>query len=207
MRCEVLSLNRFTGFLLLTLGPMVLSQIWEYLELRIYGEVQARVVDDIMFLLWIAFAVCAYALGNIHGTKTLFAEKQKNQKNEGENVMATYDREVYRKFRSKDILLHGFDEITILLQYLYMSEEHFVVADNGLCKLEIRMNPAMQLTAKNLNFPDVPASTRDIVLPELLGIIEQLEEAPAVEFPQRFQNRWEEIKTICAGNLVNNRMR
>lgn len=121
--------------------------------------------------------------------------------------MATYDREVYRKFRSKDILAHGFDEITILLRYLYMSEEHFVVVDNGLCKLEIRMTPSMQLTAKNLNFPDVPASTRDIVLPELLGIIEQLEEAPAVEFPQRFQNRWEEIKTICADNLVNNRMR
>lgn len=118
--------------------------------------------------------------------------------------MTTYDREVYRNFRSKDILVHGFDEITILLRYLYMSEEHFVVVDNGLCKLEIRMNPSMQLTAKNLNFPNVPASTRDIVLSELLGIIEQLEEAPATEFPKSFSNRWEEVKTICLGNLVHN---
>ena len=121
--------------------------------------------------------------------------------------MANYDREVYSNFRSKDILMHGFDEIKILLQYLYMSEEHFVVVDNSICKLEIRMSPSMQLTAKNLNFPNIPASARDIVLPELLGIIEQLEETPAAEYPKSFQNRWEEIKTICADNLVNNRTR
>ncbi len=115
---------------------------------------------------------------------------------------AQYDRAVYSSFRTRDILTRGFDEIQILLRYLYMNEDHAIVFDNGLCKLEIKMTPSMDLTARNLNFPDFPATHRAIELPELLGIIEQLEETPAVEYPDSFANRWEEVKTICASTMV-----
>lgn len=48
------------------------------------------------------------------------------------------------------------EDITILYQYLYMSEDHFITVDNGVAKLEIRMNENCYFHAKNLNFPDLP---------------------------------------------------
>ena len=46
------------------------------------------------------------------------------------------------------------EEIPILWQYLYMNEDHYVIVDNGVAKLEIRMRENCSFHAKNLNFPD-----------------------------------------------------
>lgn len=56
-----------------------MAEIWEYLELKIYGEVQPRVVDDIMFLLWSAFVIIAYLIGRLSEHKK---EKHKEENNE-----------------------------------------------------------------------------------------------------------------------------
>ena len=109
--------------------------------------------------------------------------------------------------RTVDTLLE-LEEIPILWQYLYMNEDHFVTVDNGVAKLEIRMRENCTFHAKNLNFPDLPdlEYTDMMVIPNMLGIIDQLKNVPPVEFKD-FKSRWEELRTITLANVVQNRMR
>lgn len=44
--------------------------LWMDLERLIYGEVQPRIVDDLISLAWSAMAWCAYYLGREHGKRT-----------------------------------------------------------------------------------------------------------------------------------------
>lgn len=44
-------------------GISFISEFWKYLEQQIYGEVQQRVVDDIIFFMWIVFVICSYIVG------------------------------------------------------------------------------------------------------------------------------------------------
>lgn len=100
------------------------------------------------------------------------------------------------------------EEIPILWQYLYMNEDHYVTVDNGVAKLEIRMRENCSFHAKNLNFPDLPdlEYTDMMIIPNMLGIIDQLKNIPPVEFKD-FKSRWDEIRTITLANVVQNRMR
>ena len=104
--------------------------------------------------------------------------------------------------------LLNLEEIPILWQYLYMSSDHFVTVDNGVTKLEIRMRDNCTFHAKNLNFPDLPdlEYTDMMVIPNMLGIIDQLKNVPPVEFKD-FKSRWDELRTITLANVVQNRMR
>lgn len=106
-------------------------------------------------------------------------------------------------------VLFGLEEIPILWQYLYMSEDHFITVDNGVAKLEIRMRDNCSFHAKNLNFPDLPdlEYTDMMTIPNMLGIIDQLKNVSAVEFKDCFKDRWEEIRSITLGNLVHNKMK
>ena len=110
--------------------------------------------------------------------------------------------------RTVDMLL-DLEEIPILWQYLYVDEDHFVTVDNGVTKLEIRMRENGTFQAKNLNFPDLPDLdyTDMMIIPNMLGIIDQLKNAPAVEFPSSFSSRWEELRTIALTTVAQNRMR
>lgn len=104
--------------------------------------------------------------------------------------------------------LFDFEEIPILWQYLYMNEDHFITVDNGVAKLELHMRDNCSFHAKNLNFPDLPDLdyTDMMVIPNMLGIIDQLKHVPPVEFKESFKSRWEEIRTITSANLVQNKM-
>ena len=101
------------------------------------------------------------------------------------------------------------EDISILYQYLYMNEEHFISVDNGNAILEIRMNENGTFRAKNLNFPTLPDLnyTDMMVIPNILGIIDQLKNKPPVEFKNEFKSRWDEIKVITATNVCQNKMR
>ena len=104
--------------------------------------------------------------------------------------------------------LFDMEEITILYQYLYMDESHYITIDNGLTELELRMQDSCYFHAKNLRFPDSPGLdyTDMMTIPNILGIIDQLKQTSAVEFPTCFANRWEEIKTITNTNVAQNKM-
>lgn len=45
---------------------MAIGLLWMGLEWLIYGEVQPRIVDDLISLAWSAMAWCAYYLGRKH---------------------------------------------------------------------------------------------------------------------------------------------
>lgn len=107
--------------------------------------------------------------------------------------------------RTKDILVNGFEDIKILLQYLYMNKNNTITVSNGIVLLEFSLTENMTLMCQNTAFPELPATPRDLVLEEMLGCVEQLKEMDAEEFPDRFPNRWEEIKTITKGTLALNR--
>lgn len=107
--------------------------------------------------------------------------------------------------RTKDILVNGFEDIKILLQYLYMNKNHTITVSNDIVLLELSLTENMTLMCKNTAFPEFPATPRDIVLEEMLGCVEQLKEMAAKEFPDSFPNRWEEIKTITKGTVATNR--
>lgn len=101
------------------------------------------------------------------------------------------------------------EDITILYQYLYLSEDHFITVDNRVTKLEIRMRDNGSFHAKNLNFPDLPdlEYTDMMVIPNMLGIIDQLKNVPPVEFKNEFKSRWEELRAITLANVSQNKMK
>lgn len=105
--------------------------------------------------------------------------------------------------RSKTTLLQDFDDVKILMQHLYMDGANSIVYNNGLTDLSVTMTEDFHFMCKNLSFPNIPASNFDeqMTLPYMLGIIDVLKETKAVEFPERFTNRWDEIKTITLMNL------
>lgn len=104
--------------------------------------------------------------------------------------------------------LFELEEIPILLQYLYMSEDHYITVHNKVTDLEIRMTEDCSFLAKNLSFPEVPAIdyTETMTVMCMLAIIDQLKHAPAVEFTNKFKSRWEEIKAITIINVAQNKM-
>ena len=112
--------------------------------------------------------------------------------------------------RTKDMLLDKFENIKILYQYLYMSEEHKILIHNSInVPLEIHMDENLHFWCKNLNFPDIDPMLYDSTmnLNTVLDIIEILKETKAIELPNVFANRWEEIRAMTASNCALNRPR
>lgn len=112
--------------------------------------------------------------------------------------------------RNRQILLE-IEDIMLLWQYLYMSEEHSIVIQNAIgVPLRITMDDEGALKCQNLNFPAVPPTTAELQLMEWLGIIDQLKEQPLHEMKgwnvgEGIQNRWDEIKVLTKTNLSLNR--
>lgn len=99
--------------------------------------------------------------------------------------------------RRKEILL-GFNDLKILLQYLYLEPTNCIVIRNCIkIPIRLRMNDNGVVLCKNMNFPDGEETdwTQEIIR-NINGIVDQLQTVPATEYPNRFENRWEEIKSI-----------
>ena len=115
--------------------------------------------------------------------------------------------------RDVDTLLTDFNEIKILYQYLYMSEDHYIDVQALGAVLRITLNENLNFRCQNLNFPDLPATSYNdmMTLNQTLGIIEQLKETPGILGYQKNQSRWEEIAEITqiqvALNVDNQRRR
>lgn len=109
--------------------------------------------------------------------------------------------------RTVDVLIDGFENIKILQQYLYLSEDNSITVKNSLgVELEISMNDEGHYYAKNATLLDVPAMLydSDMSVPVMLGIIEYLQSVPAIKYPNKFENRWEEIVNTCLHNVAFN---
>lgn len=104
--------------------------------------------------------------------------------------------------------LDRFDEINLLLKYLYLSDEHFVTFENTIgIRFKLYMDDDFELRRQMLNgitgtvfpCPDINHTT-------LMGIVDQLKEQPAAEFPEQFTNRWDELKAMATANLALNQI-
>lgn len=109
--------------------------------------------------------------------------------------------------RTADIFINGFEDIRVLLQYLYMDEDHYIIVDNGLCKLRIHMivnEDSMCLVQKNMNYPEFEETPREIFIHELLAMVEQLkEQEPSDENKDvSLHSRWEEIQYVVASSIT-----
>lgn len=99
--------------------------------------------------------------------------------------------------RTKEILL-GFNDLKILLQYLYLEPSNVIVIQNCInVPLRLRMNDKGIVLCKNLNFPDGEETnwTEELFL-NINAIVDQLKEIQAIEYPKNFKSRWDEIKTL-----------
>lgn len=106
--------------------------------------------------------------------------------------------------RSKDILIDGFEEIKILCQYLYMSEEHFIVVENPFTKLKISMTEEGYFLSQNMSFPDLPPMKYDMTILNLIACISQLkEQKPSLDYGD-FKSKWDEVKRVCMANVALN---
>lgn len=109
--------------------------------------------------------------------------------------------------RDRDTLLKDFENIKIFCQYLYLDSNHSVIIHNSIgVPLRIRMDENLVFWCQNMNFPNIPEScwSEELTLRKTLSVIEGLKNEPAIDFPKRFSNRWEEIKSICNMNVVQN---
>lgn len=109
--------------------------------------------------------------------------------------------------RDSVTLVEGMENVKILLQYLYMDERNHIIVKNVIdVPLKISMDEAGNFECINMNFPDLPPMKNyDFPISSMLAAIEQMEEQPAAEFPERFENRWEEIKQLTLANVALNK--
>lgn len=109
--------------------------------------------------------------------------------------------------RNKD-MLNSFEDVTILCQFLYMNPVHYITVDNGMAKIEVRMDEHGYFFAKNLNFPELPDFnwTETMNVRNMLTIIYQLKNDKPEVWGESFNSRWDEIKNITLHNIALNRI-
>ena len=102
--------------------------------------------------------------------------------------------------KTKDQLF-SIENISILLQYLYIHEDHKIIFNNGMTSLEIYMKEDFEIYAKNLKCPYLKPLyfTSTFTVPYMLSLIEILKETPPEQ--NYFTNRWDEIYKITTVNL------
>ena len=100
--------------------------------------------------------------------------------------------------------LRKLDEVNTLLKYLYLSEEHYIEFKNeigGIFQLKMRDDGNLARVLKNGPIPDFEVTDNNMDHMFLFAVIDQLKEQPATLYPERFQNRWLEIKDMCWATL------
>lgn len=107
--------------------------------------------------------------------------------------------------RTKEVLVEGLEDVKILLQYLYMDEDHNIDISNGITKLSIKLAENLEVLQMNLSFPHLGYTCRDMRIEEWLACVEQLKEQPSDCGYGNFKNKWDEIKTITLMQVALNK--
>ena len=105
--------------------------------------------------------------------------------------------------RRNDILIDKMEEIKILLQWFYMSEDNKIEIKGKFSNTLVWMNENLEFKAQNLMFEDLPEMdfTSTMTVPFMAGLIENFKKENAVTFPNKFSSRWKEIKELALTNL------
>lgn len=100
-------------------------------------------------------------------------------------------------------LMYELADISILLQYLYQSEDHEVRIRNPFTFFRYKMDNNLNILCFNETFPELEWDYVQITFQELLAIKRLLEEnVKDIKFPETFKNNWEEIKAITMANMI-----
>lgn len=109
--------------------------------------------------------------------------------------------------RTKDDLF-DLEDILTLYQYLYMSEDHFVIVNNKLTDLKLYMTDDFDVMCINMLYPDLPPMSYNdmLFIPNMLGVIDYLkQDTEHVEMKGVFKTRWEEIFRTTRANIALNK--
>lgn len=110
--------------------------------------------------------------------------------------------------RSRDCLINDFDDIKVLLQYLYMNEKHSIIVENiyGI-KLKYTMDENLHITCLNLKTNSTIGTYNSFSSPiQMLELIEYLKSEEPLELNNSAKNRWEEIRTIVKSTVALNKL-
>jgi len=103
--------------------------------------------------------------------------------------------------RTKDVM-HELEDITILLQWLYQDDDHEVRIENSVGFMRFKMDEDLNIMRFNENFPEIGWGYCELTVRELFSIKRQLEETTGdIMFPNKFKNKWEEIKRMTLSSL------
>lgn len=105
--------------------------------------------------------------------------------------------------RRNDVLIEKLEEIKILLQWFYMSENNKIEIKGKFANTLVWMDENLEFKARNLMFGDLPEMdfTSTMTVPFMAGLIENLKKENAATFPNKFSSRWEEIRELTLTNL------
>lgn len=105
--------------------------------------------------------------------------------------------------RRNDVLIEKLEEIKILLQWFYMSENNKIEIKGKFANTLVWMDENLEFKAQNLMFEDLPEMdfTSTMTVPFIAGLIENLKKENAVNFPNKFSSRWQEIRELALTNL------
>ena len=103
--------------------------------------------------------------------------------------------------RTKEKLFE-MENITTILQYLYVNPEHSIKYNNGLTTLEIYMSSDFEIYAKNLKFKNLQPLyfTSTFNIPYILSLIDILKDTKS-DMEDVFENKWDEILKVTKSNL------
>lgn len=90
-------------------------------------------------------------------------------------------------------------EIDYLLKFLYFSEENYVVYNNGIINLKLRMDQNCNLKIKVMEDPKDKETLLQLKIPVLFEIIKQLKEMKTSNLA--FSNEWERIVAFVKLNI------
>lgn len=95
--------------------------------------------------------------------------------------------------------LFDLGNIATFFRYLYSDSEARITFHNGLGKMQLRMDEELNVWCKNLNFPDLPEMqySQELTPYNIMAIVDILKEQPPEIYPNAFDNRWQEIKSLA----------
>lgn len=97
------------------------------------------------------------------------------------------------------------NDISILIKYLYIDEDNFIIVENSIgIKSKITLDEQLNFKRQILNgiIPgQIMNCGSDMTVEFMKNLIGYLKEQPAEIFPDYFNNRWDEIKRITKDNL------
>lgn len=112
-------------------------------------------------------------------------------------------------------IINGFkylDDVNILLKYLYMSEDNSISYKNAInVEFKLNMDEDFSLIKTMVTgaMPGQKFNGDELSISDLIAIVEQLKDSLAIEFPDQFTNRFDEIKnmTLQSTTLNNTKKR